>query len=111
MTANTANIRGAVPGALPPVAAAEGGLGDLLAGAEAVVDGTAGKALLAQPAVDAAAEVARAGGEVRAGLPGRLVDGEVGRGGQGRRDAAQPEAARAVGVQAVIAFLGHRSAA
>src|SRR6185312_4258425 len=76
--------------------AAEEVLDHALAGPEAVVDRTPAKALLAQATVDAAAVV---GGEVRAGPPGRLVDREVGRGGEGRHDAAQPKAARTVGPQ------------
>jgi hypothetical protein len=80
----------------PPVPPAEGDLGDLLAGAEAVEHRTAGEATLAQVAMDAAAGVRP---QVRAGLPGGLVEGEVGGGGEGRRDAADAEAARAVGPQ------------
>ncbi len=61
-------------GGAPPVQPAEGDLGHVLTGAEAVVHRAAGEALLPQPAVDAAAEVLL---QVRAWLPGRLVDREV----------------------------------
>ena len=98
------HLPGGVRG-LPPVPAAEGDLGDLLAGAEAVVDGTAGEAAVAQPVVDGAPEVAL---QVRAGHTGRLVDREVDGRGERRSDAAQREAARAVRPQAVARLLGHR---
>ena len=75
---------------------AEGDLGDLLPGAEAVVDRATGQALLPQAIVNGAAEVRS---QVRAGLPGVLVDREVRRGGERGHDAVQPEAARAVGPQ------------
>src|SRR6266542_3353692 len=84
----------------PPVLPAEGDLGDLLAGAEAVVGGAAWEAPLPETLMDAAAEV---GLQIRAGLPGGLVDGEIRRGGEGRRDTAQPEAAFAVGSQVAAA--------
>ncbi|GHJ53825.1 hypothetical protein Nm8I071_31320 [Nonomuraea sp. TT08I-71] len=84
----------------PPVAPAEGALRDVLAGAEAVEDGAAGEAALPQVPVDAAAGV---GAQVRAGLTGGLVEREVGGGGERRRDAADPEAARAVGAQLPVA--------
>src|SRR6266536_1051714 len=84
----------------PPVLPAEGDLGDLLAGAEAVVGGAAWEAPLPETLMDAAAEV---GLQVRTGLPGGLVDGEIRRGGEGRRDTAQPEAAFAVGSQVAAA--------
>src|SRR5690606_38641795 len=80
----------------PPVPAAEGDLGDPLAGAEAVVDGAAAGALLAEPVVDAAA-VVRA--QMPARGPGRLVHGEVGRGGERQGRTAQPEAPGAVPAQ------------
>ena len=54
---------------LPPVPAAERHLDDLLTGAEAVVRRAAGEPLLAEPWVDAAAEVGR---QVAAGPAGRL---------------------------------------
>src|SRR5581483_11831626 len=76
-----------------PVTAAEGVLGHLLAGAEAVEDGAAGEAVLTQPGVDGAAEP---GVQVQARRPGGLVDREVGRDGEGQRDTAQAEAVRAV---------------
>jgi len=84
-------------GRRPPVLPAEGDLGDLLARAEAVVDGTARKAPLPEVRMNAAAEIRL---QVRARLPGGLVDGEVRRGREGGRDAAQPDAALAVSPQA-----------
>src|SRR6185312_11574030 len=71
----------------------EGDLGELLAGAEAVEHLAAGEPALPQLRVDAAAEVLT---QVRARAPGGLVDREVGRGGERRRDAAEACAARAV---------------
>jgi len=80
-----------------PVLPGEGDLGDLLPGAEAVVGGAAGEALLPEVIVNAAAEVRP---QVRTCLPGVLVDGEVSGGREGRRDTAQCEAAGAVRSQA-----------
>src|SRR3974390_506571 len=67
-----------------------------LAGAEAVVGRAAGESLVAEPRMDAAAQL---GGQVGAGLPGRLADGEVGRYLERRRHAAQRRAGVAVGPQ------------
>ncbi len=61
ITGKVSNICRAALGACAPVPAAEGDLGDLLSGAEAVVDGAAGEARSPQPGVDAAAEVRRPG--------------------------------------------------
>ena len=82
-----------------PGPAAEGHLDDLLPGAEAVVARAAGEAAFAEPVVDAASEV---GSQVGAGLPGRLVDGELRRRGERRRYAAQRGAARAVRPQPAV---------
>ena len=82
----------------PPVAAAERVLRDGLTGPEAVEDGAAGEAAPAQVVVDAATEVVA---QVGAGPAGRLVDGEVGGRGEGRRNTAQPDTAAAVGPQLV----------
>ena len=68
---------------------------DALAGAEAVEHRAAGKTAVPQLRVDAATEVLA---QVRARHPGRLVDGEVGGGGERRRHAAEPGAARAVSI-------------
>src|SRR4029453_9021384 len=59
-----------------PVLAAEGALGDLLTGSEAVVGRAAREAPLPEPVVDAAPEIRQ---QVRTRLPGRLVDREIGR--------------------------------
>ena len=61
----------------PPVLSAEGDLGDLLPGAEAVVDGATPKALLPQAWVNAAAEVRL---QMGTSLPGIFSDREVCRG-------------------------------
>jgi hypothetical protein len=83
----------------PPVASEERDLGDLLAGAEAVVDDAAGEAFRPEARVDRTAQVAL---EVRTGHVGRLVDREVRRRREGRHDAAQREAVRAVRSQAEV---------
>jgi hypothetical protein len=91
-----------------PVFAAECDLGDLLPGAEALVNGTTRKAPLPQGLVDAAAEVRL---QIGTWLPGVFVDRKICRGREGRRNAAQPEAALAVSSQAEatsVAFLGQR---
>ena len=72
------------------------GLGDRLAGAEAVVGHAAAHARLAETVVDAAAGV---GGEVPARRTRRLVEREVRRPREGQDHAAQPDAAGAVGGQ------------
>jgi hypothetical protein len=74
-------------------------LRDVLSRAEAVVDRATAKALLAQVGVNATPEVAL---QVGTRLAGRLVDGEVRGRRERRRDAAQAEAARAVGTQAEL---------
>src|SRR3712207_3808023 len=79
-----------------PVASAERHLGDLLAGAEAVVDDAPGEPAGAELGVDLAPGVHL---EVRAGPACRLVDREVGGAGERRCDAAQPDAAGTVGPQ------------
>src|SRR5262249_15820660 len=81
---------------LSPVPPAERDLGNLLAGAEAVIRGAAGKALPPEAFVNAAPE---AGLPMRAGMPGGLIDREIGRRGERRRDAAQSETAPAVSTQ------------
>ncbi len=80
----------------PPVASGERLLRDLLARAEAVVDGAAGKARRSQPLVNGATEVAA---EVRAGVARVLVEREVRRGRERGRHAAERDAARAIGAQ------------
>jgi hypothetical protein len=77
----------------PPVLSAEGDLGDLLPSAEAIVHGAPAKALRAKLRMDAAAEV---GSQMGARLACLLREREVGGDGEGRRDAAQGEAVRAV---------------
>ena len=72
------------------------GLGDRLAGPEAVVGHAAAHARLAETVVDAAAGV---GGEVPARRTRRLVEREVRRPREGQDHAAQPDAAGAVGGQ------------
>jgi hypothetical protein len=83
----------------PPVASTESALRDVLSRAEAVVDRATPKASLAQVGVNATPEVPV---QVGTRLPRRLVDGEVRGRGERRRDAAQPEATRAVGTQAEL---------
>src|SRR6266540_3718986 len=70
----------------PPVLSAEGDLGDLLPRAEAIVDGATRKALLPEALMNPAAEVRL---QIGTGLPGLLLDREVCRGREGRRDTAQ----------------------
>lgn len=82
---------------LPPVLTAEGDLRDLLPRPETVIDGATSKTLLSQSGVYAAARVRL---QVGTGVPGGLVDRKVRRDREGRNDAAQPEAARAVSPQA-----------
>jgi len=81
---------------LPPVLPAERALDDVLPGPEAVVAGAAGKPARPELIVNGTAE-ARV--QVRAGLAGSLVDGEVGGRGEPRRDAAQRGTPGAVGTQ------------
>jgi hypothetical protein len=59
-----------------PVLSAESNLRDLLPCAEAVIRGATREALLPQAVVNAAAEVRL---QMRTGLPGGLVDGEISR--------------------------------
>jgi hypothetical protein len=66
----------------------------MLAGAETVEDGTAGKTPVGEVLVDLTAEVAA---QVRARPSGRLVDGELRRPGERGGDAAETGAPRAVG--------------
>ena len=90
----------------PPVLSAKGDLGDLLPGAEAVVGGAAGETLRPEAIVNGAAEIRP---QVRACRPGFLVDGEVGRGREGRGDTLpQCEAALAVSPQAQPMSAGGR---
>ena len=96
MTGRTANCAAASSGRLPPGPPAEGDLGDLLAGAEAVEDRAAGEPAVAQLAWMPQRKSSRRFGH---GRPGGLVDREVGRRGERRRDAAEAGAARAVGPQ------------
>ncbi len=78
---------------LPPVVPVVDVLRNLLTGTEAVVHGATREPSRPKLFVDRASKV---GLEVRARLTGGLVDGEVGRGGERRDDAAQPEALGAV---------------
>jgi len=94
---------GCGPRLLAPVPPAEGDLGDLLARAEAVIHGTAAETPPPEAGVDAAAEV---GLQMGTGLPGRLVDREIGRSRESRRDTAQPEAAPAVGPERALPATG-----
>jgi hypothetical protein len=80
----------------PPVPSAERALDDVLPGPEAVVAGAAGEAARPELIVNGAAE---AGVQVRTGVAGGLVDGEVGGRGEPRRDAAQRRTPGAVGLQ------------
>ena len=61
---------------LAPVPPSEGDPGNLLARPEAVIRGATAKAFLPEIFVNAAPKVLL---EMRAGMPGRLVDGEIGR--------------------------------
>src|SRR5258708_1469984 len=92
---------------VPPILSAEGDLGYLLPGAEAVVDGAAAKAPQPEGGVNAAAEVCP---QIETRLTGRLGEREVRRGREGRRDTAERAAAVAIRAQAaetgVIAFGG-----
>jgi hypothetical protein len=94
------------PGVRPPIPTSIGHLGDRLPGAEAVVDRAPREALVPQPVVNGAPDVRL---EIRAGVPGVLVEGKVGRRRERRRNAAQREAPRAVGHQAGTAPVGLRS--
>ena len=58
----------------PPIMSAEGDLGDLLPGTEAVVNGATSKALLPEMGVNAAAKVSL---HIRTGLPGIFIDREI----------------------------------
>jgi hypothetical protein len=86
----------------PPVLSAEGDLRDLLARAKAVINGTAGKALLPEAVVNGAAEVRL---QIWTGLPGVLGDGEVIRGYKGRRDTTQPKTAFTISAQTQTTFV------
>jgi hypothetical protein len=86
-----------------PVPAAEGDLGNLLARTEAVVHGTAAEALTSQIVVNAAPE---AGLQVGTGVPGGLVDGEIGRSRERGHHTAQPETASAVSPEHAVRVLG-----
>jgi hypothetical protein len=90
-------------GCFSPVAPAEGDLGDLLPCTEAVKDCAARKPPVTQKRVDATAEVRS---QVQARLPGLLVDREVRRRSERQRNAAQSEAACAVGLEAWPASTG-----
>jgi hypothetical protein len=90
-------------GYFSPVAPAEGDLGDLLPCTEAVKDCAARKPPVTQKRVDATAEVRS---QVQTRLPGLLVDREVRRRSERQRNAAQSEAACAVGLEAWPASTG-----
>src|SRR5215471_834434 len=91
------------PRVLAPVPPAERDLGNLLAGAEAVIRGAAWKALSPEIVVNAAP---KAGLQVRAGMPGGLIDREIGRSGERWCDTAQSEAACAVSTQDPVPAAG-----
>src|SRR5258708_40253937 len=74
----------------PPILSAEGDLGYLLPGAEAVVDGAAAKAPQPEGGVKAAAEVCP---QIRTRLTGRLGEREVRRGREGWRYTTERDAA------------------
>lgn len=82
---------------LSPISAIIGKLGNLLSGAEAIVNGAASKTALSKAVVNAATEVLS---QIVAGLSGILIHCEVYRSREGQRDATQAEAALAVGSQA-----------
>jgi hypothetical protein len=71
----------------------------VLAGAEAVVYSATWETALSKIFMDAAPEVCS---QMGTGMPGRLVDREIGRDGERRRYAAQPETAPAVGPQEAV---------
>src|SRR5665648_748184 len=81
---------------VPPALSAESDLGDPLPRAEAVVHRATPKTRLPEACVSSATEIRL---QVRTRLPGGFVDREVRRGREGRSDAAQREAARAVSAQ------------
>jgi hypothetical protein len=62
---------------LPPILPAEGDLGDLLPGTEAIIDGTTPKAPLSEARVNAAMEVRL---QIGTSLPSVFIDREVYRG-------------------------------
>ncbi|GHO70926.1 hypothetical protein KSC_098180 [Ktedonobacter sp. SOSP1-52] len=64
-------------GSLSPILATEGNLGDLLPGAEAVIDGATPEALLSEARMDAAAKVRL---QIGTGLPSVFIDCEIYRG-------------------------------
>ena len=84
---------------LAPVPPSEGDLGNLLAGAEAVIHGATRETVLPEVVMYAAPEVCS---QVGTGMPGRLVDREIGRRGERRCNAAQPETSPAVSPQDAV---------
>jgi len=84
---------------LVPVPPSEGDLGNLLAGAEAVIYGAAREPVPSEVVMDAAPEVCS---QMGTGMPGRLVDREIGRRGERRCNAAQPETPAAVSPQDAV---------
>src|SRR5215813_594704 len=84
---------------LAPVPPAERDLGNLLAGAKAVIRGAAWKALSPEIVVNTAPKV---GLQVGAGMPGGLIDREIGRSEERWCDTAQSEAAPAVSTQDTV---------
>ncbi len=70
---------------LSPALSTEDDLGNLLPGAEAVVNGATRKALLSEACVNAAAEVRL---QIGTGLPGFFSNRKICRGREGRRDTA-----------------------
>jgi hypothetical protein len=79
--------------ALAPFLSAKRNLCHLLPGTEAVIRVATGEAALSELAVDAAPKVRL---QMRTRDPSVLVDGEVCRRQEGRRNTAQPEAAFAI---------------
>jgi hypothetical protein len=81
---------------LAPVPPTEGDLGNLLARAKTVIRGATRETVAPESAMDATPEVCS---QMGTGMPGRLVDREIGRRRERWRNAAQPETAPAVSPQ------------
>lgn len=89
---------------LSPVSSAEGKLGDLLSGTEAVVNSAASKALLPELRVDAATKIRL---QIGARLPGPFIDGEICRDREGWHNTTECKAALTVRSQVMaIPFSG-----
>jgi hypothetical protein len=84
---------------LAPIPTAERDLGNLLARAEAVIHGAAWKAVPPEIFVNAASKVWL---QIGTGMPGGLVNREIGRDGERRCDTAQPKTAFAVSPESAV---------